>query len=72
MLHVINNVRLIDARTEAHYRIHTQIDSSQYPQVHDFYEFVLVTSGTLTSDRRETVCSSARESGADTSGGYSY
>ena len=48
MLHVINNVRLIDARTEAHYRIHTQIDSSQYPQVHDFYEFVLVTSGTLT------------------------
>lgn len=47
MLHTINNVKLIDDRTESHYRFHTQLDLSQYPQVHDFYEIVLVTCGSL-------------------------
>lgn len=48
MLHIINNIQLIDNQTETHYRFHTQLDLSQYPQVHDFYEIVLVTSGTLS------------------------
>lgn len=47
MLHVINNIKLIDSRTETHYRFHTKLDLDQYPQVHDFWEIVLVTYGTL-------------------------
>ena len=43
MLNIINDINLIDPRTESHYRFHTQLDPSQYPQVHDFYEIVLVT-----------------------------
>ena len=34
-------------RHESHYRFHTHIDSAQYPQVHDFYEFTLMAAGTM-------------------------
>ena len=34
-------------RNESHYRFHNHIDAAQYPQVHDFYEFVLMTAGTM-------------------------
>ena len=47
MVHIVNDIQLIDHRTEAHYRFHTQVDPSLYPQVHDFYEIVLVTGGLL-------------------------
>lgn len=32
---------------EAHYACHSRIDSTNYPQVHDFYEIVLVVAGKL-------------------------
>ena len=32
---------------EPHYRFHMHIDPTQYPQVHDFYELILMTAGTL-------------------------
>lgn len=47
MLHIVNDAKLINHYTETHYRFYTQIDLSQYPQVHDFYEIVLVTDGVL-------------------------
>lgn len=47
MLRFINGEHLFDPNGETHYRFHTQIDLSQYPQYHDFYEVVLVTSGIL-------------------------
>ena len=34
-------------RHESHYRFHTHIDSAEYPQVHDFYEFTLMAAGTM-------------------------
>ena len=49
---VINAAHTIDADTETHYVFHQEIIASRYPQVHDFYEFVLVTSGCL----RLTLC----------------
>jgi len=47
VLNTITQDHLFENGTEAHYRFHTQIDLSQYPQVHDFFEIVLVTSGVL-------------------------
>ena len=38
-------------RHESHYRFHTHIDSAQYPQVHDFYEFTLMAAGTMEKNR---------------------
>lgn len=43
----ISQGHLFDNHTEVHYRFHTQLDLSQYPQVHDFYEIFFVTSGVL-------------------------
>ena len=38
-----------------HYRFHQKIDPSQYPQVHDFYEIMLVTDGKMEMEiNRET------------------
>ena len=47
MLHFINDDHLFENNSETHYRYHTQLDLAQYPQVHNFYEIVAVTSGVL-------------------------
>ena len=47
MLHFINDDHLFENTSETHYRYHTQLDLAQYPQVHNFYEIVAVTSGVL-------------------------
>ena len=46
-LHHINAKDVFKEKNEAHYRFHEHIDPDQYPQVHDFYELVLVMSGRL-------------------------
>lgn len=33
---------------EANYALRSTIDPSDYPQVHDFYEIVLITKGSLS------------------------
>lgn len=47
MLYRINAEGTIDPNSEMHYRFHRKIDPSIYPQVHDFYELTLVTSGCM-------------------------
>ena len=47
MLYQVNATGTIDPRIEMHYRFHQKIDPSQYPQVHDFYEIMLVTDGKM-------------------------
>ena len=47
MLHFINDDHLFENNSETHYRYHTRLDLAQYPQVHNFYEIVAVTSGVL-------------------------
>lgn len=47
MLHQMKAVDTINPLSEMHYRFHQRIDPSIYPQVHDFYEFILVTSGAM-------------------------
>ncbi len=47
MLHRVNAVGTIDPKREMHYRFHQKIDLSIYPQVHDFYEIMLTTEGTM-------------------------
>jgi AraC family cel operon transcriptional repressor len=44
---IINALNTIDLETETHYAYHQRIDTIQYPQVHDFYEIDLVTSGKM-------------------------
>jgi AraC family cel operon transcriptional repressor len=44
---IINALNTIDPETETHYAYHRRIDTKQYPQVHDFYEIDLVTSGKM-------------------------
>lgn len=34
-------------RNESHYRFYTHVDPARYPQTHDFYEFTLMTAGTM-------------------------
>ncbi|MFA6844185.1 MAG: AraC family transcriptional regulator [Sphaerochaetaceae bacterium] len=48
MLHVINAETIIDMESETHYHFHEGIPALEYPQVHDFYEFSLVTEGTFS------------------------
>lgn len=48
MLKTVNALGLINTESETHYAFHSQIDPSIYPQVHDFYEISLVTSGVLS------------------------
>lgn len=43
----INSKDVFKEQNESHYAINTQIDSSQYPQIHDFHEFVLIISGKM-------------------------
>lgn len=45
MIHVINALNLIDMESETHYSFRSGIPLDEYPQVHDFYEFTLVTKG---------------------------
>lgn len=43
----INFYDIISSNAEIYYAIHTAINSSDFPQVHDFFEFSLITKGTL-------------------------
>lgn len=43
----VNAKGVIDPYREMHYRFHQRIDPSIFPQIHDFYELTLVTSGTM-------------------------
>ncbi|MEA5016455.1 MAG: AraC family transcriptional regulator [Candidatus Limiplasma sp.] len=54
-IHIINAMHTIDTATETHYAFHQRIDPGQFPQVHDFYEIDLVTSGCL----QMTLCDKA-------------
>ena len=47
MLYKVNAIGTIDPKSEMHYRFHQKIDSSIYPQVHDFYEISLITNGKM-------------------------
>lgn len=47
MLYHVNEAETIDPQSQMHYRFHQEIDPSIYPQVHDFYELTLVSSGEL-------------------------
>lgn len=47
MLHIMNAENWIDPRSEMRYQFHRTIDTSFYPQVHDFYELSLVIEGKL-------------------------
>ena len=47
MLHRINEADLIDRAGETHYRFHTGVDTQEFPQVHDFYEFSMTVSGRM-------------------------
>ncbi|MDF1616853.1 helix-turn-helix transcriptional regulator [Petrocella sp. FN5] len=46
-MHNINTKNVINMNSETHFAFHTQIDPSQYPQVHDFYELTLITRGKM-------------------------
>lgn len=47
MLHIVNAQNLIDAESETLYSFREGIPIGEYPQVHDFFEFTLVTSGSF-------------------------
>ena len=47
MLHRVNEAETIDPKSQMHYRFHQGVDPSIYPQVHDFYELTLMTSGQM-------------------------
>lgn len=47
MLYQVNATGTIDPKSEMHYRFHQRIDPTQYPQVHDFYEVMLITDGKM-------------------------
>lgn len=47
MAYQINTAGVIDSGRQMHYRFHHQTDPSIYPQVHDFYEITLITSGCM-------------------------
>ena len=47
MLQHYNTIQLIDPETEINYRFHTAVEESEFPQVHDFYEFSLVLKGKI-------------------------
>ncbi len=47
MLNFIDHKDVFVGEGEYHYRYHTQINPNIYPQVHNFYEIILVTSGIL-------------------------
>jgi len=45
MLHIVNAQNLIDVESETLYSFREGIPVGEYPQVHDFFEFTLVTEG---------------------------
>ena len=47
MLHIINAQDVINMDSETHYACHSQIDDTQYPQIHDFYELSFIVSGSM-------------------------
>ncbi|MEG0897824.1 MAG: AraC family transcriptional regulator [Ruthenibacterium sp.] len=47
MIQHINATETIDSASETHYQFRVQIDPTHYPQVHDFYELVLLTQGSI-------------------------
>lgn len=47
LVHRLNATGLINPVSEMHYGFHQKIDPADYPQVHDFYELTLVTSGSI-------------------------
>ncbi len=47
MVHIVNYEGLINLQSEIHYRFRTQIEAGHFPQVHDFYEIMLVTDGEI-------------------------
>ena len=49
MLHIMNAENWIDPRSEMRYQFHQTIDTTFYPQVHDFYELSLVIKGKLNN-----------------------
>lgn len=51
----VNAEGIIDPYREMYYRFHQSIDSSQFPQVHDFYELTLVTSGAMELEVNGTI-----------------
>ncbi len=46
MINKVNAAKTIDSQLQMHYRFHHKIDLTLFPQVHDFYEIALSTSGT--------------------------
>ncbi len=50
MVHVINTFGTIDKETEMHHAILTQVNPKNYPQVHDFYEIILIIEGQLNME----------------------
>lgn len=47
MLHVMNADHWIDPRSKMKYQFHKAVETSVYPQVHDFYELSLMVKGKL-------------------------
>lgn len=43
----INAEHVFQENREAHYNFYEHVDSARYPQVHDFFEFTLMTSGVM-------------------------
>ncbi len=50
MVHVINTFGTIDKETEMHHAILTQVNPKNYPQVHDFYEIILIIEGQMNME----------------------
>ncbi len=50
MVHVINTFGTIDKETEMHHAILTQVNPKNYPQVHDFYEIILIIDGQMSME----------------------
>ncbi len=54
MVHVINTFGTIDKETEMHHAVLTNINQRNYPQVHDFYEIVLIIEGEMVMEINQT------------------
>lgn len=47
MLHTFNAREMINLQSETNFAFHSFIVSSDFPQVHDFFELSLVTAGKM-------------------------
>lgn len=54
MVKHIDTHTTIDQETEIHYSILTTIDATEYPQVHDFYELILILEGSMELEVNST------------------